>query len=185
MADLTHPRERLAALDADIKALEAERAALYKASVDAPDEDKLCPDFMAEMLSEPLRMLEYPITVSGITTRTGSRVVKPGLRSKPAGSFVAVRPCDKEHEGKTFLGVLLGEIALSATALFHPETGVLEVGLSMHNPAIWVPDLARIVFGMESWWGVIESPDDLHQITNQDIDNIWYVKAMKDLGEKR
>jgi hypothetical protein len=73
------------------------------------------------------------------------------------------------------------EPALTARATFNPKTGVLEVGLAMHNPAIWVPDLKRIVFGMESWWGVIDNPDDLKQITDADIQNVWYVKALQGL----
>lgn len=51
------------------------------------------------------------------------------------------------------------------------------------NPAIWVPDQNRIVWGMGSWWGIIEKEEDLKKITNQDIENVWYVKALKALAD--
>ena len=51
----------------------------------------------------------------------------------------------------------------------------------MHNPAIWVPDLKKIVFGMESWWGVLRSRTISKQITDADIQNVWYVKALQAL----
>ena len=47
------------------------------------------------------------------------------------------------------------------------------------NPAIYVFDLQRIIFGAESWWGIIENPEELKDITDDDINNIWYVKALK------
>lgn len=40
-------------------------------------------------------------------------------------------------------------------------------------------DLQRIIFGAESWWGIIESLEELKDITDDDINNIWYVKALK------
>jgi hypothetical protein len=48
-----------------------------------------------------------------------------------------------------------------------------------------VPDLARVVMGWESWWGEIRTPDDLRQITNADVENVWYVKALKTLSEQQ
>lgn len=51
------------------------------------------------------------------------------------------------------------------------------------NPAIFVPDLNRVVWGMESWWGPIESKEKLHQITDEDISNVWYVKAAKEFNK--
>lgn len=172
--------EKLKELHAAIKALEAERAELYHASVAAPEAEKLCPDWMAEMLAEPPRFLEYPITVAGITNTPAPSIRYSTGRAK-SGAYVAVRPCGPEFGGQTYLGVLLGDIATGASASFDPKTGVLAVGLNFHNPAIWVPDFSRLVFGMESWWGVIESLEDFKQITAADISNIWYVKAMREL----
>jgi hypothetical protein len=169
-------REELEVLHAQQREIEVKIAALYRASVEAPVEEKACPDFMAKQMDEPMVGIEYPITVTGIAHRSEEAVMS-GRRA--VGSFVAIRPCDKDLAGKTFLGVYLGDIATDAGAAFNRKTGVLEVGLSMHNPAIWVPDLKRIVFGMESWWGVLRKPDDLKQITDADIQNVWYVKALQ------
>jgi hypothetical protein len=52
----------------------------------------------------------------------------------------------------------------------------------MNNPAIFVFDLKKIVYGAESWWGMVESEDDLRDITDSTIDNVWYVKAMKEMA---
>ena len=49
----------------------------------------------------------------------------------------------------------------------------------MSNPAIYVPELRKIVFGCESWWGEIQSPDEIKDITDDDISNVWYVKLVK------
>lgn len=53
-----------------------------------------------------------------------------------------------------------------------------------HNPAFYVPSLKRVVFGCESWWGHIDGPDALKQITDEVIDGVWYVQALKSLSEK-
>lgn len=47
------------------------------------------------------------------------------------------------------------------------------------NPAIYVFDLQRIIFGAESWWSIIENPEELKDITDDDINSQWYVKALK------
>jgi hypothetical protein len=69
---------------------------------------------------------------------------------------------------------------LGIRASHNPDTK--ELNLSYHsNPAIFVFELNKIVFGAESWWGVIENEDELKKIkiTQDDIDNVWYVKALK------
>jgi hypothetical protein len=48
----------------------------------------------------------------------------------------------------------------------------------------YVPDLDRVVWGYESWWGVIKGPEELKEITDEDIQNVWYVKAMKQMSER-
>lgn len=37
-----------------------------------------------------------------------------------------------------------------------------------NNPAIFVPELKKIVFGMESWWRILEKPEDLKGIAKED-----------------
>lgn len=162
-------------------AVEARIAALYKESVKAPADQKICEDWMADMLSDAPTRVKYPIQVSGIAF-SDCDVVDHSRKS--VGKFVAVRPCDKKYENKTYLGVYIGDVALRAATIFNPDTGVLSVGPSMHNPAMWVPNLNRLVFGAESWWGVLNKPEDLQQISDADIDNVWYVQALKGLSKK-
>lgn len=95
------------------------------------------------------------------------------------GDFVKVRPC---VEDKTFLGVYLGDAAIGLSLSFKDDD-TLVVDRGTRNPAIYVPDLKRIVYGMESWWGRIASPDDLKEISDEDISNVWYVQALKAFTE--
>jgi hypothetical protein len=178
-------KDELDQIGAQIRELEKRQEAIYKASLAAPESEKVCPDWCAETLAGGHRgvFIEYPITLHGITHKQGRLVLDAGpSKSKVPGAWVAIRPVGEEHKGETFLGVYLGDLATEASASFHRETGVLAVGLAHWNPAIWVPDMKRIVFGYESWWGVLKSPDDLRKITNEDIDNIWYVKALRALS---
>ena len=118
----------------------------------------------------------YPWIVTGIDWRK-DEVLRPSLRS---ATWVSVRPCDPSLNGRTYLGWLLGDMALSQAARLKPD-GRLEVMLSGHNPAIFVPDLGRVVFGCGSWWAAIKTPEDLRRITDRDISNVWYVMALKEL----
>ncbi len=172
------PAEQLDALYAEQKVIEEKIRAIYSASIDAPADEKVCDDAMANLLGAPdlFKLIEYPITVSGITATDREPVQ---TRRKSTGKFVVVRPCEEGLDKKSFLGIYLGDIARNATVVFNPATGVLELGLAGHNPAIFVPDLGRIVWGFESWWGVIEHPDQMKQITDADIENVWYVKALR------
>lgn len=176
-------RDELNSIDEQIKALESRRAAIYRESIAAPAEEKVCEDEIAEMLGEDERRPAVePILVQAMTS-SGDVVRYPHPQARvQAGSWVACRPCDDACKGKTFLGVYLGDIALSMGTSFHRASGVLAISRCMYNPAIWVPDLKRIVFGAESWWVAIKGPDDLRKISDADINNVWYVKAMKDLG---
>lgn len=81
---------------------------------------------------------------------------------------------------KTYLGVFIGELPTSAHISHNEQTGVLTVN-HMTNPAMFVPELNRLVFGSESWWGVIESPEDFKEISDEDINNVWYVQMAKSM----
>lgn len=93
------------------------------------------------------------------------------------GVFVKVRPCDDECKGKTYFGILLGDLPIGIRTRIS-EGGVLSVGPN-GNPAIWVPALGKIIYGCGSWWGPIKDPDDVREITDDTIQNVWYVKALK------
>lgn len=92
---------------------------------------------------------------------------------------VKVRPCGDEYENRTYLGIYIGDAALSVSTKHREDDQVLEVGFAHYNPAIFIPEVGKIVFGIESWWGPINSVDDLKDITDEDIDNVWYVQAIK------
>ena len=125
-----------------------------------------CPDYES-------RFIEYPIQVNSIKCDKMKQ-----LMMGRAGSLVKIRPCNKEYGDKTYLGLYLGNQPWSQTVSYNKELGELTVGVAT-NPAIYVFDLQRIIFGAESWWGIIESLEELKDITDDDINNIWYVKALK------
>lgn len=115
------------------------------------------------------------------------KLVEPILRKDRHGKFVAVRLSGDEDK-RTHLGIYMGDMPnISMTVARVEEDGHLVMRIERNefgNPAIYVPALNQIVYGMESWWGTLNSPDDLKQITDQDIDNVWYVQALKSLTEE-
>lgn len=98
------------------------------------------------------------------------------------GALVSVRPVGEEYKKKTYLGFLIGEIALGSSITM--EDGKIQLNFSGHNPAIFVPELGKVIYGCESWWGEIESEAELKEITDEDIDNVWYVKLWKIFNER-
>lgn len=126
--------------------------------------------------------IEFPIEVSKVDSQR-SREIMMGAGQR-VGCWVSVRPCAADCEGKTFLGVYLGDLTFSIDHWYNLQSNVL--CLSPHtNPAIFVPDLKRVVWGCESWWDVIDSPEKLRKISDADIQNVWYVRALKELMEKQ
>lgn len=93
--------------------------------------------------------------------------------------LVKIKPVGTD---KTYIGFYIGDIATGVSA------GITETDLNLQfsnfNPAIFVPELGRVVFGYESWWGEIESPEELTDITQDDIENVWYVQALKAMSEE-
>lgn len=127
--------------------------------------------------------MEFPINVSAIEFNEVSTPISEGRFFRgSAGSWVAVRPVGDQ---KTYLGILLGDYYPPAVT-YDPATGVLTVGHEfLGNPAMWIPDLKQVVMGWGSWWGPIEKEEDLRQITDADIQNQWYVKALKELSDAK
>ena len=120
--------------------------------------------------------IQFPITVNSVEVKEPYSLYKMGGLAK-------VRPCGDEYAGKTYLGIFLGELTDGAYATYNNESGVLTVGCS-GNPAIFVPELNKIVWGYESWWSRIESADAMKEITNADIQNTWYVKLFYEIASK-
>ena len=130
-----------------------------------------CEDFKS-------KYIEYPLTISDINCE--NERFKDIYNDKNCGKYVGVRICEENNE-ETYLGIFLGDFPFMNSVTHNRKTNVLNV-YPVCNPAIFIPKLNRIVFGMESFWYELESPEDLEQITNEDIDNVWYVQAFKTLS---
>lgn len=126
------------------------------------------------------KFIEYPITVNSIDT---SPIEYNYALFNEVGSLVKIRPCAEEYNNKTYLGVLLGDLPVSHRVTFKESEGVLSVK-DTSNPAIYVFELKKIIFGYESWWGVIPNLDkeNLQDISDEDINNTWYVKIMREMS---
>ena len=125
------------------------------------------------------RYIEYPITINEIQTEEIRKIC--GFHK--IGVLVAVKPCGEEYNNKTYLGFYLGELPISICHTFNENLGILKA-FSFNNPAIFVPELNKIVYGCESWWHEIKSEDDFKEITDNDINNTWYVKLAKKMMEE-
>lgn len=147
------------------------------------DTDGGCPEINEEMCEAceffRSKYIEYPITVSKIENNFGENF----SLGHEIGCLVAVRPCGEEYENKTFCGFLLGDLPVSNSITFNSETGELHV-FPHRNPAIFVPELKKIVYGCESWWHEIASVEELKEITDSDIDNTWYMRLLKDISKE-
>jgi len=134
-----------------------------------------------DIAENPLKMeseFEYPMEISGIKNRSPRNV-----NTHKTGSLVQIRPCSDKYEEKTYLGIYIGEVPIESMVALNTRTNVLDV-MSHANPAIFVPELKKVIFGCESWWGYIRSEEELKQITNKDIEDVWYVQLLKEMGKK-
>lgn len=134
-----------------------------------------CPHFNS-------KYIEYPITIDEIENRFAEDC-EIDLYERRIGDFVKIRPCSEKYNNKTYLGIMLGYLPIGAGINYFRDTKKLQVS-ARKNPAIYVPELKKIIYGMESWWGFINSPDELKDITNDDIGNVWYVQMLKKMTEK-
>lgn len=107
--------------------------------------------------------------------------IRTGWR-KPC--WVKIRPCAEIYEDKTYLGIYIGEVAQGFTTAYNPETEDLMIGFSSFNPGIFVPALEKVIYGNASWWGALKTPEDLKEITDGDINDVWYMQALKALSEE-
>jgi hypothetical protein len=131
-----------------------------------------CPHFKS-------KFIEYPISVSAIDVQEFDGKL---LYHDKVGKLAKVRPCGEEYDNKTYLGIFIGDIPHSPHISHNHETGVLQIRAHC-NPAIFVPDLNKIIWGMESWWSIVENENDLDkEITDELIQNQWYVRMAKLMG---
>lgn len=117
------------------------------------------------------KYIEYPVIINKIEQ-------KPIPQDKNIGFLVEIQPCAEEYQKKTFLGIYLGNLPISISASLNPNTQVLTTGV-VTNPAIFIPELKKIIYGNESWWRKIESIEDFKKISQEDIENTWYIKLLK------
>lgn len=127
-----------------------------------------CQDFKS-------RWIEYPIQVNEIETEKPEQYCMA-----ESGSLVRIRPCGKEYGDKTYLGLYLGHQPWMPCCSYDEKTKKLSFRMAT-NPAIYVFDLKKVIFGAQSWWSVIKSENELRDITKDEINNTWYVKMFKDM----
>lgn len=164
------------------KKIEEKIKQIYKDSINAPEEEKACSDFLAKstlVIHElPDPGIKFPIEVNGIHWVSGNEA----YINRDRICLVKIRPAD---EDKTYIGIYLGDFCIGAHASYHKPTKLLAIELTQHNPAIFVPDLNRVVMGAESWWGRIDSEEEFSMITDQDIHDVWYVKLLREKLNKK
>lgn len=120
------------------------------------------------------KYIQYPIDVSGID----ASIDTSRYHTSNSGKFVNIRLADESN--KSYLGLYVGDLPHANMISHHPETKKLSI-TPVSNPAIFVFELNRIVFGYESWWQVIETPDDVKEISDDMIQNQWYVKMLNEI----
>ena len=125
------------------------------------------------------RFIEYPLTINDIENK---KIDTRGLGHE-CGCLCEIKPCGEEYQGKSYIGIYLGELPIAIHTSFYKETGVLK-NCTMNNPAIFVPELKKIIYGCESWWREIKSFEDFKGISEEDIENTWYVKLLKQKGKE-
>ena len=84
-----------------------------------------------------------------------------------------------EYKNKTYLGVFVGEFPTGLS--FKVSNDKFLVNASHKNPAIYIPELGKTVMGCESFWHEIEDETQLKEITDNDINNVWYIQALKQI----
>jgi hypothetical protein len=126
---------------------------------------------------EDAKKFDPPLTVQSV------RIAVTGFNKLPC-KYVAIRPVVENPDNKTYLGILLGECSIMALGMYNIEKQEIFVRDRL-NPMIFIPDLMKVVLGVESWWDTIDKPEDLKQITDVDIQNVWYVKALREMQEKK
>ncbi|WPS85311.1 hypothetical protein SMD22_01405 (plasmid) [Brevibacillus halotolerans] len=139
--------------------------------------------FELECDSFESKYIEYPLEINGINKPEGIGIQEKIKGLRKTGSLVMIRPCAKEYGDRTYLGFYLGYADVRLLISHCSETKNLNI-MRDYNPAIFVPDLGKIIYGMESYWGFIENEEELRDITDDDIDNLWYVKALRRLSQQ-
>jgi len=123
------------------------------------------------------RYIEYPIEVSKINKPDNKNT---GFRSNEIGRLVKISPCSEEYKKKTYLGFYLGDLPIGLYISHNSDSKELNLKYDT-NPAIFIPELRKIIYGMESYWEFIENEEDFKPITDDEISNVWYIKLLKEM----
>jgi hypothetical protein len=136
----------------------------------------------AKPYHEPVQQLGQTFEVAAVSSAKDSKLYHPKdmLGHAECGKMVKVRPVGEEYGDKTYLGVYLGEFAQGVGFGYDAEDKCLFQKWTGHNPAIFIPGLNKIVYGYESWWSTISSATELEDITDEDIQQVWYVRALRE-----
>jgi hypothetical protein len=123
----------------------------------------------------------FKVTINGTEAKT-FEIDECCIKQPPKAKLVRVNPCSDNPENKTYLGFYLGRAPIDTSLFFDKKENRLSV-VHHNNPVIFIPELGKCVYGINSWWGEIKSPEELSAITKDEINNTWYVKMLKDLLE--
>lgn len=139
------------------------------------EECEKCPHFKS-------KFIEYPITVNKIEIDDFD--FNDSMRRQDVGKLVKIRPCGAKYNNKTYLGIFLGYLPMHPYVTWDESNNILHIK-PMHNPAIFIPETQEVIFGAESWWGIVENEDEITDISDETINNQWYVKLLRGIGEKK
>ena len=124
--------------------------------------------------------IEYPIQVDKINTTP----IEPSpLYAEYIGKPCAVRLCRDDNDATTYIGIFLGELPYEMMISYQEDSKELHQ-YPAYNPAILIPEKKEIVWGYESWWKIINSPEDFTEISAADIQSQWYVQMWTNLFPK-
>ena len=158
---------------------------LFKTVIDLLDD----PDLVIAMVGNPQRLFEFFATISELVSKqlaalkmvtipTVTYPKQPLIKVADERQLVSVRPASDNPDGKSYIGFLIGSVATGTKLSVTDDEVIIEnVG---HSPAMYIPELGKLVYGYESWWSTIESEDQFREITDGDINDQWYVKLFRD-----
>lgn len=118
------------------------------------------------------RYIQYPLTINDIET-------VPIINDCEC-CLCEIKPCNEKYEDKSFIGIFFGYLPIMINSSYNKKTGIL-TNYPVNNPAIFVPELNKIIYGCESFWRKIEKVEDFEGITQEDIENTWYIKLLKNI----
>ena len=147
------------------------------------------PELVTAMVGNSERLSDFFNTVSElvskqmaalkmVTVPTVTYPKQPLIKAATDRQLVSVRPTSDNPDGKSYIGFLIGSVATGTSLSVTDNEVIIENG--GHNPAMYVPELGKLVYGYESWWSTIESEDQFREITDDDISSQWYVKLFRD-----